>query len=69
MISLGDMREWGQDEVRIYTSRGWVLCTKRKEFIKGKFSNEIQEELNDIESSLPRNASSHSTKQSKVAYL
>ena len=54
MVKLGDTKEWGQDEVRVYTSRGWVLCTKRKEFIKGKFTNELQEELNDIDSSLPK---------------
>lgn len=54
MTKLGDTKEWGQDEVRVYTSRGWVLCTKRKEFIKGKFTNELQEELNDIDSSLPK---------------
>jgi hypothetical protein len=48
MHKLGDIQEWGADEVRIYTLRGWVICAKRGEFKKGRFRNEIEEELSSL---------------------
>lgn len=26
---LGDFQEWGQDELRIYTMRGWCIIEKK----------------------------------------
>jgi len=26
---LGDFQEWGQDEIRIYTMRGWCIVEKK----------------------------------------
>jgi len=28
---LGDTQEWGQDEIRIYTMRGWCIVDKKLE--------------------------------------
>lgn len=27
---LGDYQEWGQDELRIYTMRGWCIIEKKQ---------------------------------------
>lgn len=39
--TLGDSQPWGTDEVRILTSRGWIVC---------RLGGELQEERNKIES-------------------
>ena len=50
---IGQEKRWGEDETFIYTMRGWVLCDNTRVFKEGRFSDELQEERNNIESSLP----------------
>jgi hypothetical protein len=39
---LGDFQLWGQDEIRIYTMRGWCIVDKRlKDEILGTFPDEV----------------------------